>query len=256
MKMNPESIRNLLTEVLQGDRTIDEALDMLRILPYEDLGFAQLDHHRSLRTGIPEVIFGQGKSPPQILTIVEKFVANNERVIATRINTDAVALLKDKFPNVISYELARMVSVGEFPAPAEEPFVIIASAGTSDMPVAEEASVTLELLGTRAVRLYDVGVAGIHRLLDRLDLLNQAEVVIAVAGMEGALASVIGGLVSCPVIAVPTSVGYGANFQGIASLLTMLNSCVPGIAVVNIDNGFGAASISHKIARKRYPQVT
>ena len=248
--MNLESIRTLLSDLIQGTCSIDEVLNALRILPYEDIGFAQLDHHRSIRTGIPEVIFGQGKIPSQILSIIERFVSGNQNVIATRISPETVSFIKDKFPDLVYHEPARMLSIGAFPIPTQEPFVIVASAGTSDMPVAEEAAVTLELLGTRAIRLYDVGVAGLHRLIDRLELLHQAEVVIAVAGMEGALASVVGGLVSCPVIAVPTSIGYGANFSGLSSLLTMLNSCVPGIAVVNIDNGFGAGVISHKIAQK------
>jgi NCAIR mutase (PurE)-related protein len=253
--MDPEQLRSILAEVAAGRRSVDEALTALRDLPYEDLGFARLDHHRSLRTGVPEVVFGQGKTPAQIVTIVERFVARSGRAIVTRIYPEAVALVIEKYPQAQFHETARILTVGEFPSLAGEGFVAVVSAGTSDMPVAEEAAVTLELLGTRAERVYDVGVAGLHRVLDKLDLLRQAEVVVAVAGMEGALATVVGGLVSCPVIAVPTSVGYGVSFHGLSALLTMLNSCVPGVAVVNIDNGFGAGTIAHMIARKRMKDV-
>ena len=246
--MDSEQLRSILAEVAAGQRSVDEALTALRDLPYEDLGFARLDHHRSLRTGVPEVVFGQGKTPAQIVTIVERFVVRSGRAIVTRAYPEAVALVCEKFPQAHFYDTARILTVGEFPSPATGTFAAVVSAGTSDMPVAEEAAVTLELLGTRAERVYDVGVAGLHRVLDKLDLLRRAEVVVAVAGMEGALATVVGGLVSCPVIAVPTSVGYGVSFHGLAALLTMLNSCVPGVAVVNIDNGFGAGAIAHMIA--------
>jgi NCAIR mutase (PurE)-related protein len=248
--MNPNQLRSLLSEVAAGTKTIEDALKNLRDLPYEDLGFARLDHHRTLRTGVPEVIFGQGKTPSQIAAIVEHFVARSGRAFATRISLDALALVREKFTEARFYETARIMTVGEFPLPADGPFVAVASAGTSDMPVAEEAAVTLELLSTRAVRVYDVGVAGLHRVLDRLDILRQAEAIITVAGMEGALATVVGGLVACPVIAVPTSVGYGVSFGGLSALLTMLNSCVPGVAVVNIDNGFGAGVLAHMIAKR------
>jgi hypothetical protein len=248
--MNPEQLRALLAEVAAGTKTIEDAFTSLRDLPYEDLGFARLDHHRTLRTGVPEVIFGQGKTPSQVVAIVERFVARSGRAFATRIEPDAIALVREKFPDAKVHETARILTVGDFPPPEDGPFIAIASAGTSDMPVAEEAAVTVEILGTRAVRLYDVGVAGLHRVLDRLDVLRQAEAIIAVAGMEGALPTVVGGLVGCPVIAVPTSVGYGANFGGISALLTMLNSCVPGVAVVNIDNGFGAGVLAHMIAKR------
>lgn len=240
----------LLSEVAAGRKTVDDALINLRDLPYEDLGFARLDHHRTLRTGVPEVIFGQGKTPAQVAAIVERFVARSGRAFATRVSAEAVALVKEKFPEANVHEAARILTVGEFPKPEDGPYIAVASAGTSDMPVAEEAAVTVEIMGTRAERLYDVGVAGLHRVLDRLDILRQAEAIIAVAGMEGALPTVVGGLVACPVIAVPTSIGYGANFGGISALLTMLNSCVPGIAVVNIDNGFGAGVLAHMIAKR------
>lgn len=248
--MNPEQIRNLLSEVIAGTKSIEDALVNLRDLPYEDLGYARLDHHRMLRTGVPEVIFGQGKTPSQVASIVERFVAHSGRAFATRVPLETVALVREKFPEACFYEAARILTVGDFPSPTDGPFVAVASAGTSDMPVAEEAAVTVELLGTRAARVYDVGVAGLHRVLDRLDILRQAEVIVAVAGMEGALATVVGGLVACPVIAVPTSVGYGVSLGGFSALLTMLNSCVPGVAVVNIDNGFGAGVMAHMIARR------
>jgi NCAIR mutase (PurE)-related protein len=220
--MDPEQIRALLSEVAAGTKTVEDAFTSLRDLPYEDLGFAR----------------------------IERFVARSGRAFATRVSPEAIALVLEKFPKAIVYEAARILTVGDFPQPTDGPFVAVASAGTSDMPVAEEAAVSVELMGTRVVRVYDVGVAGLHRVLDRLDTLRQAEVIVAVAGMEGALATVVGGLVACPVIAVPTSVGYGASFGGISALLTMLNSCVPGVAVVNIDNGFGAGVLAHMIAKR------
>ena len=250
--MDPDWLRVILAKVSEGILSVDDAFESLRKLPYENLGYARLDHHRMLRTGLPEVLFGQGKTPSQVVSIAEKFILSSGRMIATRISQECADLLLDKYPQARYFQMARILAVGDFPTPPDSPFIVIASAGTSDMPTAEEAAVTVELLGTRAARLYDVGVAGIHRLLDQVDLLRQSEVVIAVAGMEGALATVIGGLVACPVIAVPTSVGYGTSFQGLAALLSMLNSCVPGVAVVNIDNGFGAGAIAHRIAQKPY----
>jgi len=249
--MNIDQIRNLLQNVAQGKQPVEAALEALRDLPYEDLGFARLDHHRALRTGVPEVVFGQGKTPAQVVGIVDRFVAKSGRAIVTRITPEAVKLVMTSHPAAQYHEAARMLTVGEFPAHESEAFIAVVSGGTSDMPIAEEAALTAELLGTRVERVFDAGVAGIHRLLDRLDLLRRAEAIVAVAGMEGALATVVGGLVSCPVIGVPTSVGYGANFQGLSALLTMLNSCVPGVAVVNIDNGFGAGVLAHMIARRR-----
>ena len=248
--MQPDQIRSILQSVAAGTRTVEAALDDLRHLPYEDMGFARLDHHRSLRTGIPEVIFGQGKTPAQIVSIVDRFVARGGRAIVTRVSPEAVAAVMAGYPQAHHDEVARMLTVGDFPAPPPTPFVAVLAAGTSDIPVAEEGALTLELLGTHATRIYDVGVAGLHRLLDKVSLFRQASAIIAVAGMEGALATVVGGLVACPVVAVPTSVGYGASFHGLAALLTMLNSCVPGVAVVNIDNGFGAGAFAHMVARQ------
>ena len=247
--MQPDQLRSILQAVAAGNRSVEAALDDLRDLPYEDLGFARLDHHRSLRTGVPEVIFGQGKTPAQIVSIIDRFVARSGRAIVTRISAEAVALVKASYPQARHAEAARMLTVGDFPAPPATPFVAVLAAGTSDLPVAEEAALTLELLGTQATRVYDVGVAGLHRLLDKVGLLRQAAAIVAVAGMEGALATVVGGLVSCPVVAVPTSVGYGASFNGLAALLTMLNSCANGISVVNIDNGFGAGYLAALINR-------
>ena len=248
--MNIEHLRTILTELADGKRSVEAALGDLRDLPYEDLGFARLDHHRSLRTGVPEVVWGLGKTPKQIAAIVDRFVRRDGRAMVTRIAPEAVAEVRVQYPQAKHYDVAHILAVGDFPAPASTGrFAAVVSAGTSDMPVAEEAALTLELLGTRVERIYDVGVAGIHRLLDKLDLLRQASAVVAVAGMEGALATVVGGLVACPVVAVPTSIGYGVSFQGVSALLTMLNSCVPGVAVVNIDNGFGAGAFAHLVLR-------
>ena len=247
--MSQERLETILKEVAAGSRSIDEALNDLRDLPFEDVDVAVLDHHRSFRTGVPEVVYGLHKTPAQITAIVERMVARDGRALVTRASREAVAGVQDKFPQAQYFETARIMAVGESPAPQSEHFVAVVTAGTSDLPVAEEAAITLEWLGTRVERVYDVGVAGVHRLLDKRDVLWGAAAVIAVAGMEGALATVVGGLVDCPTIAVPTSVGYGASFNGVAALLAMLNSCAPGVSVVNIDNGFGAGVCAHMIAR-------
>jgi NCAIR mutase (PurE)-related protein len=249
--MSDDRLRSILTEVASGSRSIETALDDLRDLPYEDVDVALLDHHRSFRTGVPEVVYGLHKTPAQIATIVERLVARDGRALVTRATTEAVSAVQEKFPEAQYFEAARLIVVGEFPAPQPDRFVAVVTAGTSDLFVAEEAAITLEWLGTRVERVYDVGVAGVHRLLSKRELLWQASAVIAIAGMEGALATVVGGLVSCPTIAVPTSVGYGVSFNGIAALLAMLNSCAPGVSVVNIDNGFGAAVCAHMIVRHR-----
>lgn len=245
--MNREQLRSLLQNVADQSCSIDEALESLRDMPFEDATVALIDHHRTLRTGVPEVIYGAGKTPEQIAVIVDKVVAATGSAIVTRASRAAVEAVQVNHPDARDYQVARIIAVGEFPTPATDRFVAVVSAGTSDLPVAEEAALTLELLGTRAERVYDVGVAGVHRLLDRRKLLWQASCVIAVAGMEGALATVIGGLVACPTIAVPTSVGYGVSFNGLTALLAMLNSCAPGVSVVNIDNGFGAGVCAHMI---------
>ena len=217
-----------------------------------DQEFAVLDHGRAGRTGMPEVVFCQGKTPAQVVEIVGRLLAKEGRAFATRASAETAAAVLAAHPEARWHEAARVIALGDIPAPpcsAETPFVAVVTAGTSDIPVAEEAALTLEFLGHCTRRVYDVGVAGIHRLMNRLDVLRQAQVVVAVAGMEGALASVLGGLVACPLVAVPTSVGYGASFGGLAALLAMLNSCAPGVAVVNIDNGFGAAVHAHQIMR-------
>ncbi len=249
--MDRDRLRALLASVADHTHTVDEALTQLRDLPFEDAAVALIDHHRALRTGVPEVIYGASKTPQQIALIVDRMFVSTGRAIVTRASRAAMDAVRVNHPNARYDEVARLIAVGEFPAPAAEPFVAVVSAGTSDLPVAEEAALTIEWLGTRVERVYDVGVAGVHRLLDKRELLWQAACVIAVAGMEGALATVVGGLVDCPTIAVPTSVGYGASFGGVAALLAMLNSCAPGVSVVNIDNGFGAGVCAHLIARGR-----
>ena len=249
--MDQQRLRHILQSVQAGDLAVDEALRSLQSLPYEDLGYAHLDHHRALRQGVPEVVFAQGKTPDQVAQIMQHLSKQNELVMASRADRSTFQTVREAIPTAKYYEMARIISVGEEPSCGDKSdgYVLVVSAGTADMPVAEEAAVTTELLGSCVERLYDVGVAGIHRLLDHFSLLNRAQVVIVVAGMEGALASVVGGLVSCPTIAVPTSVGYGASFGGLAALLAMLNSCAAGIAVVNIDNGFGAGYLANMIGR-------
>lgn len=247
--MNRDQLRTLLEAVAGHSCSIDQALGTLRDLPYEDATAALIDHHRSLRTGIPEVIYGAGKTPEQIAAIVNRMMANTGSAIVTRASRPAVEAVLADYPQARDHAVAHLIAVGDFPPPAPSPFVAVVSAGTSDLPVAEEAALIVELLGTRVERVYDVGVAGVHRLLDKRDLLWRAACVIAVAGMEGALATVIGGLVDCPTIAVPTSIGYGVSFNGLAALLSMLNSCAPGVSVVNIDNGFGAGVCANMIVR-------
>jgi len=225
--------------VQNGRLDLDAALHRLRKLPLENLGYARLDSHRSLRTGVSEVVFCTGKSLSQIAGIAQRMAETTSNVMFTRAGPEVHAVVKEAVGACIYHATARVLVVN--PQPAEQlGNIAVVSAGTSDMPVAEEAAVTAEVLGNRVNRLYDVGVAGIHRLLDVCDELFQANVAVVVAGMEGALASVVGGLVACPVIGVPTSIGYGASFGGLAALLSMLNSCAPGVSVVNIDNGFGA----------------
>jgi NCAIR mutase (PurE)-related protein len=252
MKTMNDRTRRLLEDVKAGRMEIKEALSLLRDLPYQDLDYAMLDHHRGLRKGFPEVVFCQGKTPTQVAEILGELFKRHGRVMATRADEETFRAVEEALPEAIYHAQARIILVdkgSDQPEPEAEDtgYVLVVTAGTSDIPVAEEAAVTLEILGSRAERLYDVGVAGLHRLLDRRERLFEAKIIVAVAGMEGALASVVGGLVSCPVIAVPTSVGYGASFDGLAPLLTMLNSCAPGVAVVNVDNGFGAGYFAHTI---------
>ncbi|MFT5373566.1 MAG: NCAIR mutase (PurE)-related protein [Candidatus Latescibacterota bacterium] len=238
--MDPEILRQLLQRVASGTVTPDAALDNLRDLPFENLGFAHVDHHRALRTGHPEVIFGQGKTSAQIVAIAERLAEHDSQVLTTRIEPEAAAALVARFPQAAYDEISRTVLIAGTTTAKEKGLVTIVSAGTSDLSVAREAEITARAMGARVNTIFDVGVAGIHRLLAYREQLHTAKVVIVVAGMEGALASVVGGLVNVPVIAVPTSIGYGASFNGLAALLTMLNSCASGVTVVNIDNGFGA----------------
>ena len=230
--------REILDKVASGEMTPEEAETALKMKPVVDLGFAKPDLHRGIRQGIPEVIFGEGKTPEQIDKITESLLEGGVRtVLITRLSPEKAAELKT---SIKYYDVARIGAAGIIPEPSAKGTIVVATGGTSDLPVAEEAAVTAELLGNKVNRIYDVGVAGIHRLLSHTEELMEASVVIAIAGMEGALASVIGGLVDCPVIAVPTSVGYGASFEGLTALLAMMNSCASGVTVVNIDNGFGA----------------
>ena len=249
--MDQQKLRDILQSVQAGELAVDDALCRLQSLPYENLGYAHLDHHRALRQGVPEVVFAQGKTPEQVTQIMQHLACQNKLVMASRASETTFQAVKEAIPAAKYYAMARIITVGEEPSCADknDGYILVVSSGTAAMPVAEEAAVTAELLGSCVERLYDVGVAGIHRLLDRFSLLSKAQVVIVVAGMEGALASVVGGLVSCPAIAVPTSVGYGASFGGLAALLAMLNSCAAGVAVVNIDNGFGAGYLANLIGR-------
>jgi hypothetical protein len=247
--MDADRIKKLLSDVRSGDTTVERALDTLRTLPYEQVGdFARIDTHRGLRTGQPEVVFCPGKSNEQLAAIVVSLAASTGRVLATRAEAGQVAAVQAVLPSAISHPIARLITVGEFPPPAHpERSIAVLTAGTADTPVAEEAALILEWQGSRVTRLYDVGVAGLHRLLDRLDMVRNAHAVVVVAGMDGALASVVAGLVARPVVAVPTSAGYGTAFGGLAALLSMLNSCAGGVAVMNIDNGYGAAVHAHRI---------
>jgi len=245
--MEPQWLRNLLEDVRQEELSIDEAMAQLRGFPYEDLGFARLDSHRALRKGFPEVIFCPGKTTEQIVTIIKRIRERDGRVLAARAEPQVAEAVEKVVPDMTYHPAARMIVVGE-PAPESgRGTVLVVSAGTADIPVADEAVVTAGTLGSKVERLYDVGVAGIHRLFDKREQLFAANVLVVVAGMEGALAGVVAGLVDRPVVAVPTSIGYGASFHGLSALLTMLNSCSPGVAVVNIDNGFGAGYLAHLI---------
>lgn len=250
--LDAELLESLLTAVREGDTSVADAVARLRTLPYESLDFATIDHHRALRDGFPEVVLGLGKTPGQIAAISERLAARGGRLLVTRATPEAAAAVKTLLPDATYHPAARCLTLDRRPGEAR-PGIAVVCAGTSDLPVAEEAAVTAEIMGNAVQRITDVGVAGIHRLLDRLPQLLAARVVVVVAGMEGALPSVVGGLVSAPVIAVPTSIGYGASFGGLAALLGMLNSCAAGIAVVNIDNGFGAGYLASQINRMAAP---
>lgn len=245
--MYEANIKAVLEKLKKGDVNVDEAFENLKDLPFEDLGYANIDHHREIRTGYPEVIYCAGKTTEQVVGIVKAMMKKKGNVLLTRAKKEMYEAIKPLHSDVMFHEQSGIIIVKQVPFKVSKHKVLVATGGTSDIAVAEEAALTAEVLGVQVVRLYDVGVAGIHRLLSRRSLLEEASVIIAVAGMEGALPSVIGGLVNAPVIAVPTSVGYGAHFDGLASLLAMLNSCASGIGVVNIDNGFGAGYLASSI---------
>jgi pyridinium-3,5-biscarboxylic acid mononucleotide synthase len=247
--LTPESIRKLFEQVRAGDLSPDDAVQRLRHLPFEDLGFAKVDHHRTLRAGMPEVIFGQGKTPMHLAQIFSRLAQHEGNILATRASKEQFAAVKKKVRRAKYRELARAIVLQRDKKKYGKGIIAVVSAGTSDIPVAEEALVTAEVMGNDVEQLYDVGVAGIHRLLANRGTLTRARVVIVCAGMEGALPSVVGGLVGVPVIAVPTSVGYGAAFKGVAALLGMMNSCASNVSVVNIDNGFGAGYVAALINR-------
>ena len=238
--MNPTELRKLLEKVKAGKIEIDEVLTRLQDISYKDLGYAKIDNLREIRTGYPEIIYCAGKSIDQVKGIMEYMYTKDTNIIATRASEEMYMEIKISIPDVEFHQVARIMSVSKIDIPKPENYISVITAGTSDMPVAEEASVTAELLGNRVERIYDAGVAGIHRLVDNMKVIRDSRVVVVIAGMEGALASIIGGLVNKPVIAVPTSIGYGANFGGVSALLAMLTSCAAGVSVVNIDNGFGA----------------
>jgi NCAIR mutase (PurE)-related protein len=251
--METERLRSLLSDVESGLVSANEALEQLRVLPFTDLGFAKVDHHRPLRNGNDEVIYAEGKTPEQICAIAREIrEGDGGMVLATRVSPDVARKLRTLAGHFEYFEAARIAVLHRAERDVLEERVgqvVVMSAGTSDLHIAEEVVVTLELMGSKTEKIYDVGVAGLHRLLGNWSSFRQARVIVVVAGMEGALPSVVGGLVECPIIAVPTSIGYGANFGGLAALLSMLNSCTPGVSVVNIDNGFGAAIIADRINR-------
>jgi len=249
--MNQQETLELLQKIQKGEVSPEEAVLKLKMQPFEDLGYVKLDHHRELRQGIAEVIYGAGKTAEQIIGISKAMLERGQKVILiTRISQETADEVAKNVP-LKYHAIARIGIIGVLPEPDGIGKVVVATGGTSDMPVAEEAALTAEALGNEVVRLYDVGVAGLHRLLSRLDVIMGARVIVAIAGMEGALPSVIGGLADCPVIAVPTSIGYGANFGGLSALLTMLNSCASGVCVVNIDNGFGGGYLASMINHQR-----
>ncbi|GAA0182000.1 nickel pincer cofactor biosynthesis protein LarB [Clostridium sediminicola] len=245
--MNSNDLKTLLREVKNGTLDIDDAVNSLEDLPFKDLGFAKIDNHRELRVGYPEVIYCEGKTVEQVKKIVEFMLTKNTNILGTRASKEMYLAVKEICDEAVYNELSRTIVVKKREIEKPDTYITVVTAGTSDLPVAEEAAVTAEILGNRVEVISDVGVAGIHRLFDRLELIRGAKVVVVAAGMEGALASVVGGLVDKPVIAIPTSIGYGANFGGLSALLAMLNSCSSGVSVVNIDNGFGAGYLASMI---------
>ena len=250
VKLKKKEIEGILKEVQEGNLEVDAALDNLKDLPFEDLGYAKVDHHRELRNGYPEVIYCEDKTRDEVKGIVEKMMDRNHNILATRANEEIYEALKELTDDLEYHERARIVVVKKEEVELSSSKILVMTGGTSDLEVAEEAAITAEVMGNSVERAYDVGVAGLHRLLAQKDKMAEANVIITVAGMEGALASVVSGLVDKPIIAVPTSVGYGANFDGLAALLAMLNSCASGLGVVNIDNGFGAAYLADSIVNQ------
>ncbi len=249
--MDREKIKDLLEDVQKGSCSIDEALQKLKKFPFDDLGFAKLDSHRSLRQGSPEVIFCEGKTIEQVVIIVKKLTQYHKVIIGTRANKETADAVLKEVPEAVYEASSRIIRIGKPEIdPETKGYILVITAGTSDIPVAEEAALVAESMGSPVERIFDVGVSGIHRLFDKIDIIQQAEAIVVVAGMEGALPSIVGGLVDKPVIAVPTSVGYGASFNGLSALLTMLNTCAPGVVTVNIDNGFGAGYFAAMLNRK------
>jgi len=247
--MTPDHIRQILESVYQGKQDVDSALKQLKDLPFSEMGFAKIDNHRQLRTGYPEVILCAGKTIEQSAEIIGLMYQRGSNILATRVQEELWQRVHGLYPEAEYNKAARTIAIRRNAVPVSSTYIAVVTAGTADIPVAEEAAVTAELFGNKVERIFDVGVAGIHRLYSRIDLIRGGKVIVAVAGMEGALPSVLGGLVDRPVIAVPTSIGYGANFNGLSALLTMLNSCAAGISVVNIDNGFGAGYLASLINR-------
>tara|TARA_Y100001934_G_C12259999_1_gene729536 strand:- start:539 stop:1303 length:765 start_codon:yes stop_codon:yes gene_type:complete len=253
--MNQDILKKILTNLYNKKLSPDEAIKKLRTMPYENIGFAKIDHHRELRSGLPEVIYGLGKSAIQLKEIIQRLQKAKSNILATKISGDKYKKIKASLPKKAIYNAqGETLIIKNSIKTKGKGLITIITAGTSDIPVAEEAASTANLLGSKVEKIFDVGVAGLHRLLDNLEQIKKARVLIVVAGMEGALTSVVGGLVSQPIIAVPTSVGYGASFGGVSALLTMLNSCATGVAVVNIDNGFGAGCIAHRINLLKDPE--
>jgi len=248
--MDINLLKDLLNKLKDGKIEVDEAVQKLKLLPFEDIGFASIDHHRHLRRGFPEVIYGRGKKVEEIIKIIEKMVEKEENVLVTRINDSKAKIIKKHFPSSDYYPKSRILTIAVCPIEKRgKGKILVISAGTADIPVAEEAAITAKFMGNDVETLFDVGVAGLHRLLQNKDTIMSAAVIVVVAGMEGALPSIVGGLVDKPVIAVPTSTGYGASFRGLSALLGMLNSCAAGVTVVNIDNGFGAGYAASMINR-------
>ena len=247
--MNAKELEKILISIRDGSVSVDEALENLKEFPYTDLGFARIDHHRELRTGYPEIVYCAGKTNEQVEAIFRAMDSHGNNVVGTRAGREMFEFIAPSFPEAVYYDVARIISISKKKIAPPATKIAIVTAGTSDIPVAEEAAVTAELLGNEVVRIYDAGVAGIHRLVDKLPGIRACRVSVVIAGMEGALASVVGGLVNMPVIAVPTSVGYGASFEGISALLAMMTSCAAGVTVVNIDNGFGAGFAASRINR-------